>query len=122
MSLDTELFSWRPISLEELRHSLPSQNHWRQYDGDTLAYEADGWQLLVGRTEAVHPPDVPTDLRELLPAVRYRIEFILEPAGAPEEAITFMAATLAAVGQTLGCVGYDLRTGAAVTYIRRPSR
>ena len=120
MSLDTELFSSRPISLEELRQSLPSQSRWRQYGGDTLAYEADRWQLLVGEAEAVGPQDVPADLRELLPAARYRIGFILEPVGAPEEAIAFMMATIAAVGRRFGCVGYDPCTGASVAYARLP--
>jgi hypothetical protein len=121
MSLDAELFSSRPISLEELRPSLPSHARWQyQHGGDELAYEADGWQLLVGETEEVHLPDVPADLRQLLPDVRYRIDFILEPVGAPKEATMFMAATLAAVGQKFRCVGYDIRTGAPLSYTRRP--
>jgi hypothetical protein len=120
MSLDTELFSSRPISLEELRQSLPSQSRWRQYDGDTLAYETGRWQLIAGETETVGPQDVPADLRGLLPAAGYRVAFILEPVGAPEEAIAFMAATIAAVGRRFGCVGYDLRTGACVAYAHMP--
>jgi len=67
------LFSSRPILLEELRPRLPRQGRGRQYDGDALAYEADRWQLIVGETETVHPQDVPADLRELLPAIRYGI-------------------------------------------------
>jgi len=73
VSLDTELFSSRPILLGELTRSLPRQGRGRQYDGDALAYEADRWQLIVGETETVHPQDVPADLRELLPAIRYGI-------------------------------------------------
>ena len=120
MSLDTELFSSGPISLGELRQGLPGHTRWHQYGSDELAYEADGWQLLVGESEAVNPADVPADLRELLPTVGYRIDFVLEPLGAPEEATTFMAASVAAVGQKHGCVGYDLRTGAPVTYTSQP--
>jgi hypothetical protein len=120
MSLDTELFSSRPISLEELRQGLPGHTRWHQYGSDELAYEADGWQLLVGESEAVNPADVPADLRQLLPTVGYRIDFVLEPLGAPEEATTFMAVSVAALGQKHGCVGYDLRTGAPVTYTSQP--
>jgi hypothetical protein len=120
MSLDTELFASRPISLEELRHGLPYRTRWQQYDADELAYEADGWQVLVGGTEVVDPAAVPADLRQLLPTAGYRIDFILEPVGPPEEAITFLAATLAAVGHKFGCVGYDLRTGVAMAYSAQP--
>lgn len=122
MSLDTELFSSRPISLEDLRQGLPGHARWHHYGGGELAYEAGGWQLLVGVSEAVDPADVPAGLRELLPAVGYRIDFVLEPIGAAEEAMTFMAAALAAVGQMYGCAGYDLRTGAPVIYTSRLSR
>jgi hypothetical protein len=122
MSLDTELFSSRPIPLEELWQSLPSQSRWRRYDGDTLAYEADRWQLVVGETETVGRQDVPADLRELLPAAGYRIGFVLEPVGAPDEALAFMAAAIAAVGRRFGCVGYDPYTGGLVAYARLPSR
>ena len=73
-----------------------------------------------GEAETVGPQDVPADLRELLPAARYRIGFILEPVGAPEEAIAFMMATIAAVGRRFGCVGYDPCTGASVAYARLP--
>jgi len=116
VSIDLELFSAQRLTLDDLRSSVPSGDAWREYGGDVLAYEATGWQVLVGNAEEVEPTDVPPDLKALLPDARYRVSLTLEPSGAPPEARAFLAEVVAAVGGILDCIGYDVETGAPRCY------
>jgi hypothetical protein len=111
VSLDLEVYAPQPASLDQLRTKLPEAESWEQ-SPDVLAYEGDGWQVLVGEPEEVGADEVPDDLAAILPGVRYRIPLTLEPIGAEAEGQTFLSRVLEAVGSATHGVAYDFDTGA----------
>jgi len=111
VSLDLEVYAVRPTSLAELRANLPEGPSWEDYGAGELAYDSDGWQVLVGEPEEIAPEDVPGHLRALLPDACWLISLTLEPIGAAEDGKAFLERVLSAVGSATGGVSTDFRTG-----------
>lgn len=95
MSLDTEVWVAREVSLDEVVRVLPGE--WEQF-GDEASLEGDGWQVLVMESEEADPdeayPGLPSDLVRARP---FRVSVTVEPIGAPPPAIATLTDVMAAL-------------------------
>jgi len=62
LSLDIEVYTNAASTLADIRVALPSAERWEDFGGE-LAYEGDGWQVLVTEPEPIDRRRCPRTLQ-----------------------------------------------------------
>lgn len=95
MSLDTEVWVAREVSLHEVVRVLPGE--WEQF-GDDASWDGEGWQVLVMESEEANAdeadPGIPAELVRSRP---FRVSVTVEPIGAPPPAIATLTDVMTAL-------------------------
>lgn len=55
------------------------------FNNDFLVREGNGWQVVISRSAAVEPEDIPDTIMQSLPGISYITEINIEPISAPDK-------------------------------------
>jgi hypothetical protein len=90
MSYDIEIWAARTPDWDGF---LADEAGWEQ-QGDSWIRPGRDWQVVVFREQRVEAEDIPTDVDQALPGIRFLLQIHLEPLGAPKSAYRVLHRTL----------------------------